>query len=460
MDQPRQNTQQQGYARTRSAAKASRPRSSTKGPLDADEVPLTSAQSPERSQAGPEGQPNPTGRSSPFSMPPVSSSRTPLSPTPPQAVPEPRDLSHLLRPEIYHPLTPVTIPVPFRNSPHQPSTDTPLPELLAKGHYRAAAIAAAQELTGTGTVPSPSPTDHARIFDLIYIRLACLTLCGATATAAQEVRALEDPSTVITGDPSSPATSSNQHHPWPWPLRVLAVRLQALGFGDLRRAVARYYELAAEARSRLVDAARRADLSARELWRARLADLGVRVAGALVEMDDLPGAAAQLASLPGLGPGDSDDSESGGGGGRRLAFAKALLWLHVGDVEAAKGVVGASAGVGPKVIDALCAMADGEYDRALPLWGELRDEQPDDEMIGVNTAVCLLYVGKMQEGRKLLEDLVSSGCTSHTLLFNLTTMYELCTERSRVLKLQLAERVAAIEPTSMGWEKGNADFKL
>jgi hypothetical protein len=39
-------------------------------------------------------------------------------------------------------------------------------------------------------------------------------------------------------------------------------------------------------------------------------------------------------------------------------------------------------------------------------------------------------------------------------------MYELCTERSRTLKAQLAERVAEMEETPMGWEKANADFKL
>jgi hypothetical protein len=39
-------------------------------------------------------------------------------------------------------------------------------------------------------------------------------------------------------------------------------------------------------------------------------------------------------------------------------------------------------------------------------------------------------------------------------------MYELCTERSRTWKLQLAEKVAAMEATPSGWEKTNADFKL
>jgi trafficking protein particle complex subunit 12 len=39
-------------------------------------------------------------------------------------------------------------------------------------------------------------------------------------------------------------------------------------------------------------------------------------------------------------------------------------------------------------------------------------------------------------------------------------MYELCTERARILKLKLSEAVAAMDESSSGWEKSNADFKL
>jgi trafficking protein particle complex subunit 12 len=49
-----------------------------------------------------------------------------------------------------------------------------------------------------------------------------------------------------------------------------------------------------------------------------------------------------------------------------------------------------------RVVAALCDMADGEYEDALGKWVALR-EVVDDEMVGVNLAVCLLYVGRMQE---------------------------------------------------------------
>jgi len=66
----------------------------------------------------------------------------------------------------------------------------------------------------------------------------------------------------------------------------------------------------------------------------------------------------------------------------------------------------------------------------------------------------------VKQGRALLEQLVDSGRSSHTLLFNLSTMYELCTDRSRALKAQLADKVAGMENRTEGWEKTNADFKL
>lgn len=45
-------------------------------------------------------------------------------------------------------------------------------------------------------------------------------------------------------------------------------------------------------------------------------------------------------------------------------------------------------------------------------------------------------------------------------MFNLSTTYELCTERNRNLKVRLVDKVADLEETPRGWEKNNADFKL
>ncbi|KAI1423265.1 hypothetical protein F5Y12DRAFT_716451 [Xylaria sp. FL1777] len=434
---------------------ASRPRSSTKGPLDVDDnslaSPTTSVPVSQAKRLSGSTSQNASPRTS------LSQTRSPIR----ASAPPRRDFSFLLKPEIYHQISPLTIPPPFRDPARQPAADTPIPALLAAGQFRAAAIAAAQELTATSGGgggpgrPPVSPTDHARIFDLLYVRLSCLCLIDAVPLAAQEAKALEDLNSAFYADADSGT------HLAPWALRILVVRLQTIGFGDPRRAVMSYYELAREARAEIASAGRAHDHSAAEIWKRRLVDLGIRVAGALVEMDDLAGAVAHLASL----------AEADGGGvaadRSRLAVSRALLWLHLGDVDAARRCI---AGVGgetsERVVDALADMADGQYSVALGKWRVLRDEMSEsgvhDEMVGVNLAVCLLYIGQMPEGRDLLEELVDARQTSHTLLFNLTTMYELCSDRAKNLKMRLAERVASMEPVSGGggWEKTNADFKL
>ncbi|XXG98154.1 hypothetical protein Hte_004475 [Hypoxylon texense] len=452
---------------------ASRPRSSTKGPLDADEAPVVSPISSQAARFSSSSYQHASSRtSSPLPLPRSPAPRS--SPAPSAAPVTSKDFSFLLRPEIFHQISPLSVPTPFRSPARQPAPDTPIPDLLRRGHFRAAAIAAVQALTSSpvsastaaaaAAHPPASPTDHARIFELLYTRLACLCLIDATPLAAQEAKALEDLNSAFYLDPLSGA------HLVPWPLRVLGVRLQAIGFGDPRRAVMSYYELAREARLRVARAGgggegggKARDHSAAELWKGRLAELGVKVAGALIEMDDLAGAAEHLATL---GGGDGDQDFAVGGDGRRLAMSRALLWLHLGDVGAARRCVkdGKGGETGESVVNALADMADGEYEAALEKWETLRQTMAEndvhDEMVGVNLTVCLLYTGKMTEARDILEGLVDAGQTSHTLLFNLTTMYELCTDRHKNLKMRLAERVASKEPTSQGWEKTNADFKL
>ncbi|KJZ70908.1 hypothetical protein HIM_09701 [Hirsutella minnesotensis 3608] len=380
---PPQEVSTRGHARNKSSSKTSRRRSSTKGLLGADED--DALKSPPATQLSPS--------TSNIQLPRRSTSSTHQRVTPA------KDFSFLLRPEIYHPLNQLNVPPAFRNSPKQPDPNVPLEQLLERGQFRAAAIAAVQELTGSGAgrntpgeegdaaaekAVGVDPHDSKRIFELLYTRLACLTLIDATPLAAQEAKALEDLSnTRLYVD------DATGQHLVPWELRILHVRLQALGFGDPRRAVMSYYDLAREARAQITKVAESpgddAD-AARELWRARLHDLGLQVAGALIDMDD------PLGKWQGLGA--------------RLG--------------------------------------------------------PGDEMVGVNAAVCMLYLGRMHEvGREMLEDMVSSrGASSHTLLFNLCTMYELCTDKHRALKTKLAQKVAALDESPAGWEKMNADFKL
>ncbi|KAK2608599.1 hypothetical protein QQS21_002825 [Conoideocrella luteorostrata] len=427
-----------GHAKNQSSvSRSSRPRSSTKGPLDADkDDPLSSPSTPE---------PQRLGAQLPRRAASQARQSQTSSPIPQAGESRRKNFSFLLRPEIYHPLTPLNVPVAFRNSTKQPDPAAPLEQLLANGHFRAAAITAMQELIGSGLHGAVDPSDSQRIFHLLYTRLVCLILIDATPLAAQEVKALEDLSNARTY-----VDDRTGEHLVPWDLRVLNVRLQALGFGDPRRAVMSYHDLAREARHQVGKAAALHDNSASELWKARLHELGVKVAGALIDMDDLSGAAHHLNSLRDKGDG-------------KIALSKALLWLHIGDAEKARGCAShctKDAVETERLILALCDMAHGDYEAALKSWQNLQEDLVGDEMVGVNTAVCLLYLGRMQEGRQILEDLVQSGFSSHTLLFNLSTIYELCTEKHRNLKMKLADRVAGMDESPAGWEKMNADFKL
>ncbi|KYK56371.1 hypothetical protein DCS_03371 [Drechmeria coniospora] len=410
----------------------SRPRPSTKGPVDDRGDPLASSSTPRQSTSSPSpgGQQSRRSGGGHVAQPDV----VPL----PLPDVRPKDFSFLLRPDIYHPLTQLDVPLAFRNSPKRPDPSVPLEELLRRGQFRAAAVAAVQQLT-----TSTDPHDYERIFGLLYTRLVCLTLIDATPLAAQEVKALED-----LNDAPTYIDEGTGEHLVPWELRVLNVRLQSLGFGDPRRAVMSYHELAREARAHAAKAGTSHDDAARELWKARLHDLGIKVAGALIEMDDPSGATHHLAGL-----------RDGGDG--TLGLSKALLWLQLGDVGKARGCATATRVVDTeRLILALCDMADAEYESALEKWRSLQQSFEGDEMVGVNTAVCLLYLGRIHEGRELLEGLVDGGYSSHSLLFNLSTMYELCSEKNRNLKVKLADRVAAMAESPTGWERTNADFKL
>lgn len=228
-----------------------------------------------------------------------------------------------------------------------------------------------------------APTDTAQIFELLYIRLACLTLVGETQLAAQEVKILGDLNEAI-------YISEDGKSVVPWELRVLAVRLQGIGYGDLRKGVMGYYELAREARAEILKCAD----GEKRMWEERLKDLGVRVASALVEMGDLSGAAAHLQTLR---------SEEGS---KEAAFREALLWLKIGDVERAKAVIAsddAEKGEEQYVIAALAKMAEGNYKEAAEVWRGLLDRMDKDrkwegeEMWKVNLGVCLLYSGQIGE---------------------------------------------------------------
>lgn len=322
-----------------------------------------------------------------------------LDPLAPDDLPETlgKDLSFLLRPNIFHPLSHIDIPSPLRTefivlNPGEPlsASLSVLEKLLVEGRFLIAAHFAGSILTSSLI----SPTDIRIIFSLFYTRLACLELSGNTVLAAQESKALEDLNSAFYFIDSSfdSAEHDEKHeniprHIVPWPLRVLAVRLQSIGFGDSRRSIAGLYELGMEARREVMK--HEHDDATRDIWRKRLADLGIRTVNALVEMGDLDAAKRSLESLREPTP-DSDI----------MKLRKGLLFLRIGDVDAAERVFGnARDSKEAALLQPLLSMSDGRYGDAADEWRSLQEDKSrtDGGLIAQNLAVCLLYTGRLDQ---------------------------------------------------------------
>ena len=233
---------------------------------------------------------------------------------------------------------------------------------------------------------------------------------------------------------------------------MLAVRLQGLGYSDGRRGVIGYYELAKDAR---IEFGKSKSKDEKSMWKLRLEDLGTRVANALVEMDDLAGAGRHLESLT-LDAGDEKERQL-------LKGRTALLYLRIGNVAAAKRYIEDSDPENPYIsaLNPLLSIAEGDYKTAISQLESTPSSVPPSPLSSSNLAVALLYSGQITKARSLLESLIAEGNSFKALTFNLSTIYELCTDRSRNLKTALAEQVAEMgKEGGIGWEKGLVDFKL
>lgn len=375
-----------------------------------------------------------------------------VSTTKPQSQPSssPVDLSFLLNPELYHnPLPPASPPQHPAFPPPPSLTTTSLPTLLDSGHFRPAASLALQTLLQQ---PSPTPST---VFPLLYTRLATLILLHRPDLAAHESAPLAERLARGSLDPDVV----------PWDLRVLLVRLQGMvgDEGGRRRGVMGLYSLAGEARAK----ARATSLlnnAEREVWRDRVRDLGLRAADALVEMGELETAGRHLEGL----------------GGEGIIFRRALLKVRVGDVKGARALLeGLEAESAEReVLHAVVEVADGNYGAAT---ARLRACAANGDATAANNlAVVGLYTGHIATARQILEDLLHlSHHSDHShdidddeagtvlpatpsVLFNLCTLYELCTERAGERKEVLARRMARRTPGPEfgGWERAGVEFKL
>ncbi|KAL9112135.1 MAG: hypothetical protein Q9227_003512 [Pyrenula ochraceoflavens] len=399
-------------------------------------------------------------------QPPLSPSGAVSATSAPTSQPETivdRDLSSLLDPQNYSPIPQDDIPEPFHTQlPALPALESfsvsrqRLDDLLRRGEFLGAAHLTGAILTSQGV----SPSDYFTIFDLLCIRFSCLELTGNTYIAAQESRIVGDTSnpfwyvgadtSVVDQDPEEYRYST---HMMPFHFRLQVTRLQSLAFTDGRRGISALYELGLECREHAMSAT---DLVEKQLWKERLGHVGIQVVNTLVEMGELDTARRTL-----LSSFSAEGSETNAETVVRLT----LLLLRIGDIGSARNLleklpsIDSSAGL----LQALLYVADGKYEEAVSEWKSLLDKSKDSEqsfLIKQNLAVCMLYTGNLQEAKATLEDLVHAGGDFQSLTFNLSTLYELSSDKAKMLKEQLAERVAQHGPSSLTRGKTNADFKL
>lgn len=308
------------------------------------------------------------------------------------------------------------------------------------GHFRRAAQTALDELLQC------SSDDTRQILELFYTRLACLTLISKPDIASHESAILTD--FLARSAPGAEELVSVIS----WELRLLLVRLQTISAADGgRRGIMSLYALAAEVRQRIKAANKSASAEQEtKMWSNRLSDLGLRVVDMLVEMGELETAARHLETLVGV---DADE----------IAYRKALLRVRIGDTDGAKRCIEDLEDAKTRsCLDALVEMADGHFQKAVEQWRTLSDETSTDALFASNLAVGLLYIGRISEAKEIFEGLARQSPAFSGLLFNLGTVYELCTEEAIQRKTELAQNLAGRKPgpDAGGWERENFEFKL
>ncbi|KIW28993.1 uncharacterized protein PV07_04843 [Cladophialophora immunda] len=442
------------------------PRRTTKGPLDAPTDPLSLSATPIASLRNPTAPLSPSkevnepsGVSGTANQPPATQAQD--SPTV-----EERDLSFLLDASIYHPLSQLEVPGPFRKPfLPPPNSETPLKasmqqldSLLSQCDFLRAAQLAGSILV-SGTV---RPVDSRSIFRLLEIRYSCLELSGNSLFAAQEAKALEDLSSGFYYDEPNPGRGADDDltgaqkvpsHIMPFPLRLQALRLQSIGFSDPRRGVSTLYDVALECREHL--SSPHTSPEQRKVWTERLGEVSIRVVNALIEMGDVDCAVRTLESMK---PGSDN----------HLAIwtsRMVLLKIKMGDVTGAKRLI-ESGNLDPEdklVLGSLLAIAEGRYDDAMKSLSENGASVDADlaALVEQNLAVAYLYRGEVLKARQLLEKLVNDGHSFQTLTINLATIYDLTSDRSRELKTSMVSQIAGRERDPDAIRAFvNADFKL
>lgn len=371
------------------------------------------------------------------------------------------DLSLLLRPSLYAPVPTTHIAAPFLDASHQPAPDTDLDILLSHRRF----LHAADKATDILTSGSVSPSDTQKILELLYTRFSCLVICNQTALAAKEAKPLID----LLARESATYTRPYREiflSQVPWPLRLLLLKLQGQGTDVHRRTIMGLYALSTECRTLATKAKSENDDASFATWKSRLHDLGLRVAGELIEMGELETAKRHLDTLS-SDPTNVEEEEK-----VKMCIRKTLLMLKLGDTQAAEACLASASSsstnsdldIHLQVLSTLTNLCSSSPTTALSSLQSLAATNPSHPLITHNLAILNLYTNNVVIASEMLEALVTQDeVVFPTLLFNLCTMHELRTEKARDRKLDLVDTVAGLGEGGTGvggFEKAVGEFKL
>ncbi|XP_043844120.1 trafficking protein particle complex subunit 12 [Dromiciops gliroides] len=189
-----------------------------------------------------------------------------------------------------------------------------------------------------------------------------------------------------------------------------------------------------------------------QLWRSRLGRVMYSMANCLLMMKDYVLAVDAYHSVIKYYPEQEPQLLSGIG----------RIFLQIGDIKMAEKyfqdverVAQKLDGLQNKIMvlmnRAFLHLGQNNFAEAHKFFTEILRIEPTNAVANNNAAVCLLYLGKLKDSLRQLEGMVQQDPKNYlheSVLFNLTTMYELESSRSMQKKQSLLEAVAVKEGDS------------
>lgn len=343
-----------------------------------------------------------------------------------------------------------------------------LRQLISCKNWRAGVDLCGRLLTahGQGYGKSGLPTSHtADSLQLWFVRLALLVKLGLFQNAEMELEPFGDldrPDLYYEYYPH--VYPGRRGSMVPFSMRVLHAELQQyLGrpqeaLDRLHRVKAVCSEILANLERGLAEDGGASSISPEnqqasiQLWRARLGRVLCSMANCLLLMKDYVLAVDVYRAVVQYCPEQEPQLLSGIG----------RIFLQIGDIRTAERYFQDVERVAPRLEApqgdlmvlmnrAFLRLGQNDFAEAHRLFSEVLRLEPGNAVASNNAAVCLLYLGRLKDSLRQLEALVRRDPRRglhESVLFNLTTMYELESSRSAQKKQALLGAVAGTEGDS------------